>query len=168
MRRDWSRPVDVERLADLAEHLAVSVPAVEMPRLRDVLSRPEGTVSGDLRFARRKGRPMVQVSVQAKLPLRCQRCLQPVWVEVAGESEVWFVSEESEADGLEPSVEPTLAPQWKMAPQAVLEEELLLAMPLIPRHGESEQCQPTSAIAPDEAAVQRPFADLGKLLQRDS
>ena len=168
MRRDWSRPVDVERLADLAEHLMVSVPAVNMPRLREALARSEGEVNGELHFARRKGRPMVEVSVEARLPLRCQRCLQPVWVEVTGDSEVWFVCEESEADELEPSIEPTLAPQWKIAPQAVLEEELLLAMPLIPRHDESEQCQPTSSLERDEAVVQRPFAELGKLLQRDS
>ena len=167
MRRDWSRSVDVERLADLAEQLSVSVPAAELPRLQDVLALSEGAAQGEMAFERKGKRPMARVRVEARLPLRCQRCLKPVWVEVAGESEVWFVSEESEADGLEPSVEPTLAPQWKMAPQAVLEEELLLAMPLIPRHGESEQCQPTSAIAPDEAAVQRPLADLGKLLQRD-
>lgn len=168
MRRDWSRPVDVERLADLAEHLSVSVPAVELPRLQDVLAQAAGTAQGELSFERRGKRPMSRVRVEARLPLRCQRCLQPVWVEVAAESEVWFVSEESEADALEPGVEPTLASGWKIAPRDVLEEELLLALPLIPRHGESEQCQSVSAPVPDTEAVQRPFAALGKLLQRDS
>ena len=168
MRRDWSRPVDVERLADLAEQLSVSVPAVELPRLQDVLARPEGSAQGELSFERQGKRPMCRIRVEARLPLRCQRCLQPVWVEVAGESEVWFVSEESEADALEPGVEPTLAPDWKISPRDVLEEELLLALPLIPRHGESEHCSSISASAPEAAAVQRPFADLGKLLQRDS
>lgn len=168
MRRDWSRPVDVERLADLAEQLSLSVPVAELPRLQDVLALPEGTAHGEMAFERKGKRPMSRVQVQARLPLRCQRCLKPVWVEVAGESEVWFVSEESEADALASGVEPTLAPGWQIAPRDVLEEELLLAMPLIPRHGESEQCQSVAAPGREAETVQRPFAELGKLLKRDS
>ena len=168
MRRDWSRSVDVERLADLAEQLSVSVPAAELPRLQDVLALSEGAAQGEMAFERKGKRPMARVRVEARLPLRCQRCLKLVWVEVAGESEVWFVSEESEADALEPGVEPTLAPGWQIAPRDVLEEELLLAMPLIPRHGESEQCQSVAAPTREAETVQRPFAELGKLLKRDS
>jgi uncharacterized protein len=85
---------------------------------------------------------------------------------------LWLVTDPAKADvgeGNEMGLEPTLAPDGRVALSELVEEELLLAVPLVPRHEDLRECGPAAeAAAPqaDEEAVQRPFAGLGELLKR--
>ena len=56
----------------------------------------------------------------------------------------------------------------------LVEEEILLAVPLVPRHEDVAGCGPGDAIPAEEAAgdvkrgpMNTPFAGLGELLKRD-
>ncbi len=111
---------------------------------------------------------MAEVAVEARLGLRCQRCLKPVWLAVSDVSKVWLVTDPERADELDPGVEPTLAPEGRIALCDLVEEELLLAVPLVPRHEDETQCVSTEEQTADheQEVVQRPFAGLGELLKR--
>jgi uncharacterized protein len=172
MPADWTRPVDVERLADVGESREGDVLLASLPRLAADLALTDGQAHARIDFARERGQPVARISVQARVPLRCQRCLQPVWIDCDTHSTLWLVTDPAKADvgeGNEMGLEPTLALDGRVALGELVEEELLLAVPLVPRHEDSRQCGVAAeAAAPqrEEEAAQRPFAGLGELLKR--
>lgn len=81
----------------------------------------------------------VWLHLQAKtaLPLTCQRCMGPVAVALAVDRWYRFVASEEIAMVQDDESEEDLlvmAPQFDLL--AVLEDELLMALPLVPMHGE--------------------------------
>jgi uncharacterized metal-binding protein YceD (DUF177 family) len=54
----------------------------------------------------------------------------------------------------------------------LLEEELLLCLPIVPLHLEARVCRPAAVAGAepsvDRSGVQRPFERLGELLKRDT
>ena len=166
MPADWSRPVDVERLADAGERRENDLPLANLPRLAPDLALTEGTVHASIEFARERKQPVADIEVRARLPLRCQRCLQPMWLDVDQQSRVWLVTDLAKADREEMGLEPILAPEGHIALRDLVEEELLLAVPLVPRHEDESDCTTGSAEPEEEEVVQRPFAGLGELLKR--
>ena len=57
-----------------------------------------------------------------------------------------------------------LAPEGRIALRDLVEEELLLAVPLVPRHENEADCGRTASTEAD--VTQTPFAGLGELLKR--
>ncbi|MGA0735306.1 MAG: YceD family protein [Steroidobacteraceae bacterium] len=166
MPADWSRPVDVERLADAGESRENDLPLASMPRLAPDLAMVEGTVHARIEFARERKQPVADIEVRARLPLRCQRCMQPMWLDVDQQSRVWLVSDPTKVDRDEMGLEPILAPEGHIALRDLVEEELLLAVPLVPRHEDASDCTTGTSESEEEEVVQRPFAGLGELLKR--
>lgn len=164
MPADWSRTVEVERLADVGEVREFDLPFAELPRLVAELASLDGVARCRVAFARERGFPVADIDVRARLPLRCQRCLQSAPLEVHQSSRVWLVAEPDAADRLEAGIEPVLAPEGRIALRDLVEEELLLAVPLVPRHENEADCGRNASA---EAEVkQTPFAGLGELLKR--
>ena len=166
MPADWSRPVDVERLADAGECRENDLSLASLPRLAPDLALTDGTVHARIGFARERKQPVADIEVRARLPLRCQRCLQPVWLDVDQQSRVWLVTDLAKVDRDEMGLEPILAPEGHIALRDLIEEELLLAVPLVPRHEDESDCTTGSSEPEEEEVVQRPFAGLGELLKR--
>jgi uncharacterized protein len=166
MPADWSRPVDVERLADAGERRENDLSLASLPRLAPDLALTDGTVHARIAFARERKRAVADIEVRARLPLRCQRCLQPMWLDVDQQSRVWLVTDLAKVDRDEMGLEPILAPEGHIALRDLVEEELLLAVPLVPRHEDESDCTTGSAESEEEEVVQRPFAGLGELLKR--
>jgi uncharacterized protein len=188
MPADWSRLQDVERLADAGACHEFAVSPRQFPRLRPQLAADDGRVAGQVRVSRVSGRPVVQVTLQAEIPLVCQRCLGRVDVPVEAESLLVVLRDLDEGRGLAPDVEPIVAVDGRVALRDLVEEELLLGLPLVPRHEDRAHCaadedrgpapgtdagplarrRERESAAPDEAAqeTQTPFAGLGELLKR--
>jgi uncharacterized protein len=127
------------------------------------------TVSGEIRNPLHV-QPEVWLHLQAKatLPLTCQRCLAPVDVLVSVDRSFRFVSDEQVAAAQdEDSEEDVLALSRAFDLLELVEDEMLMEMPLAPRH---ETCPVPVKLAVedadfDSAPAQRenPFAVLGKL-----
>jgi uncharacterized protein len=188
MPADWSRPQDVERLADAGACEEFAVSPRQFPRLRPQLSADAGRVAGQVRVSRVSGRPVVRVALQAEIPLVCQRCLGRVDVQVEAESLLVVLRDLDEGRGLAPDVEPVVAVDGRVALRDLVEEELLLGLPLVPRHEDPAGCtaeqdrgpapgtdagdaahrRERGAAARQEAAqgTQTPFAGLSELLKR--
>jgi uncharacterized protein len=111
---------------------------------------------------------VAEVAVEARLGLRCQRCLKPVWTDVDGGSQVRFVTDPARVDENDLGIEPTLAPEGKIALRDLVEEELLLSVPLVPRHDDPRECGVSADEATEDDGMQKPFAGLGELLKRKS
>ena len=92
--------------------------------------------------------------VEATLPLTCQRCLQPMAWPVAAAVGVTVVETEQAFDRLEATREPLLLMGGRQRLSDVIEEELLLAMPLAPMHADGDRCAIQGVIAADDRNVE--------------
>lgn len=107
----------------------------------------------------------LHLRAQAAPRLQCQRCLEPVEVSVEVERSLRFVRGEDQAAALDAeSEDDVLALERSLDLRELVEDELLLALPLVPRH---ERCPApwapsTEAEAPD-ARPPSPFAVLESL-----
>jgi uncharacterized protein len=87
------------------------------------------------RLANAGAHPTLSIAAEATLSMQCQRCLQPVEVLLRAERLIFFVEGEDAAAALDADSEDdvlTLEPAIDL--QALIEDELLLTLPLIPRH----------------------------------
>lgn len=146
-------------LADL-DRLAASAMAGDSP------AQVQWQASGEHRPVR-SGTPQVWLHVEAHttLMLQCQRCLGPVAMPVSAKRSFLFVHGENTAAELDAdSEDDVLALTRSLDLRSLVEDELLLALPLVPRH---ETCpQPLwkdeEADAP-ESDKPNPFAKLAAL-----
>ena len=83
----------------------------------------------------RAAQPWLHLCARAPVPLTCQRCLGPVLTLLEVERDFRFVADEQTAEHEdEDSEEDVLALSRPVDLQALLEDELLMALPLVPRH----------------------------------
>lgn len=163
-------PVDCERLASERATLERDYPLAGLPRLRDVLADPSGTLRARFEFARdERGRAIATVAIEAVARWRCQRCGLALERPLTSRSEVEFVADER-AEVADGDREPYAAPGGRVGLAALAEEEFLLAVPLAPSCDEPERCAraPRPARRSVEAApeTRRPFEGLRDLLQK--
>ena len=134
----------------------------------DALPSPGDQVDWQLRGEARTvraGPPEVwlHLSASARLALVCQRCLQPVSTELAASRSFRFVHGETAAAELDAdSEDDVLALSRSLDAISLLEDELLLSLPLVPRH---DAC-PQPLLPPDDSGLgerENPFASLAAL-----
>jgi len=95
----------------------------------------------------------LHLRAQASLQLECQRCLQPVATELALDRWFHFVPGEDAAARLDAdSEDDVLALTRALDLRELVEDELLLSLPLVPRHA---VC-PAPLPVPDEAQDEEP------------
>ena len=80
-------------------------------------------------------RPAIHLQVQANVPLTCQRCMGEVTEAVEVDRHFLFVPDEATAAALDDESDDdvlAIAPDFNL--QALIEDEVLMALPLVPRH----------------------------------
>ena len=101
------------------------------------------------------------LQVQAPVWLTCQRCLQPMATTVALDRRLRFVHGESQAEALDAdSEDDVLALSRSLDLRELVEDELLLALPLVPRHDSCPQPLPV-AVGQSELRGQDPCSEPG-------
>jgi uncharacterized protein len=164
--------VDCVRLAEDGALLERVYQLSELPRLQDVLAEPRGVLDASFAFSKApSGRAAASVAIRAVPQLVCQRCLQGFAFPVDGGSEVEFAADES---GGESDTERELvrAERGLVRLRDLAEEELLLALPLVPACSAPENCgrAPSFAAgaerAEDSQEMRRPFGALQDLLKK--
>jgi uncharacterized protein len=111
----------------------------------------------------------LRLKYRAELVLRCERCLGPLRERVEGETVLRLVDAELETADEDGDVLPVGAEGVYL--KDVLEDELLLTLPLIPRHASVEECEPDAVrwLQPDgdegaiETQTENPFDILKNL-----
>jgi len=83
------------------------------------------------------------------LRLVCQRCLEPMDVHVTAQPSLGMVRTDLEAERLPPSYEPLQVGDEPVPLVAVIEDELLLALPIVSMH-EPQVCPVQSPAAQDD------------------
>lgn len=141
--------VDPWHFADIGKRISGSFSLQTLPRLAPLLMEPEGEAVFELAFFRdERKRACLNGEVQAVLSLQCQRCLRPVEIPVDVTFSLVAVEGIEEAEQLPDSVDPLLLGESKMRLNELVEDELLLAIPQVPRH-EADECSAAEREQPD-------------------
>ena len=111
-------------------------------------------------------RPSLRIGATTEVTLECQRCLQPMRIPLRAERRIFFVDGEDTAAALDAQSEDdvlALAPAFDLA--ELIEDELLLALPLVPRHEHCPEPLPRAWVEDDPAIepADNPFAVLAAL-----
>lgn len=116
-------------------------------------------------------RPALHLTITAEVPQECQRCLQRVNVPVRIDRHFLFARDEAEATALDAeSADDVLALDDAFDLQALIEDEILLALPMIAQHAQCPVTLPRAAETDDfataQARAEHPFAVLAKRKNR--
>lgn len=145
-----------------------ALPLAGMSRLVADLADDSGQACYRLEFGvDETGGGMLHVEVTAALALQCQRTLETFDFLAEVDTRLGLVDNERQQDGLPQGVEPLLLDEGMLRPADVIEDELLLALPLVPMKPGSQLPEHASAdaFAGKAGTEDNPFAVLGKLKQ---
>jgi uncharacterized protein len=172
MPNGWSKARELANLAEMRAQFEFEIPLGDLPGIPEEFSLAEGPVRVAMHFGREQGLAVVNIRLQAVLTPRCQRCLGDMRLPIVAESRLALLESEAQAASVPEEYETFLAPGGQSTLAALAAEELLLALPIVPRHGAAERCgatteQPAAPVATTSVEqTQRPFADLRALLER--
>jgi uncharacterized protein len=177
----WNpRRLDMRAFALAGAGLQDEEPLSAFARLQAEAALDDGGVSapvrwqarGEMREAAGGGAPDVWLHLQAatQVPLTCQRCLAPVDVPLEVDRWFRFVADEAAAEAQDDDCEEDLlALEPRPDVHEVLEDELLMELPLVPMHDRCPNApllrSPDAAepVGDAEAPRKNPFAELAKL-----
>ncbi|MDD5177352.1 MAG: YceD family protein [Sterolibacterium sp.] len=151
--------IDSLKFAREGRHLVGEVPVHSLQRLVDVLADDEGTLAWNAAGKRdAENKLFLVIEVSGELHLKCQRCLAALAFQMKIRSNLQLVApgaawpdeglEDDRADPIEALEEQSLL--------SLVEDEVLLALPIAPRHGfcslpgysrESAPASPFSALS---------------------
>lgn len=166
--------LDIAAFAHAVAFLSGDLPLTELPRLaqeaaqevaqetaQEAASSVAWSAQGELRFPN-DPQPQCWLILSAKvtLPMTCQRCLSPAPIEVEVVQRPFrFVQDEKTAEELDGECEEdllVLSPAFNLV--ELIEDELIMALPLVPKH---ESC--TAAVPLGAPPAPNPFAALASL-----
>jgi uncharacterized protein len=165
--------LDVAAFAQAGASLEGEWPLSRMDRLAEAFA-PEAPPSEDDTVAWRvtgeqrqlrggQAQTWLHLQAQTEVRLECQRCLKPVGASLMVNRSILFVAGETEAEALDAeSEDDVLALTRALDVPELLEDELLLALPLVPRHDVCPSPLPVPEEVPEEKAP-HPFAALAAL-----
>ena len=160
--------VDPRKLADRAATLEGELPFETLPRFSEQLADKAGSVRAKFAFEREERRvAVIRCELDADVRMVCQRCLElatlPVHVECA-----YQVVKEGASDSVVPKgYEAVEVGEELLDLLTLAEDELLLALPIVPLH-DSQDCQQLAGFdKPDpqqnEVSRSNPFDVLAQL-----
>lgn len=140
--------VEPRQLAERSVTLEGELPLERLERLSDSLEDDQGAVRTNLSFERDEQRTVVIRSrLDVDVKMICQRCLEPVVLPIHSECVYAVVNEGANTQHLPKGYDVLEVGEDPLDLLALVEDELLLALPIVPLH-DPEVCQPP--MAPDK------------------
>ena len=162
--------LEPRKLADQEAEIKGQTTVARLPRLAEFRDSQDEIVEVALRFGRdEERRQQVKGTVKTHLQLTCQRCLEPVQTAIVANVSLVMVYDEEQIKALPDHLDPWLVTDEKIILSELLEEELLLALPLVAMHEQCPTVLHTSAepAAAAESKRDNPFAVLAQLKSRN-
>ena len=148
-------------------HFQGKLPLAALKRLATDLAATHGDVVFDLEFGKDDlGIAFLQVRANAALPLICQRTLEVFDLPVQIDSRLGLITREEDEAGLPEGYEPLLTADGALRLADVVEDELILAVPVVPVKPGTEQVQQSWGSGAEEAetpAKPNPFSALEQM-----
>lgn len=164
---DWVNPW---KAAEGKRIFSGSVALGRMPRLKPLLAAADGEARFTASFVLDgEKRATIALAVSAELPLTCQASLEAFMLPVERKSRLAVIEDQAEEENLPEHYDPVIARSGKIVFADLVEDELLLAMPQVPRkpglQGVRFSTDPQAAEAAESPEhYHRPFAALRSML----
>lgn len=145
MRQHLPKEIDPFRFAHTKREISGRVSLVELTRLTESLLSTDGEVEFRMQFdIDDTGTPFMQGRFKTTLSLTCERCLQELVLPMEIDSLLGLIRHEKLAEKLSEQYEPWVVNDAELTdPVTVIEDELILALPLVPKH--DYDCLPDEA-----------------------
>jgi len=185
MSREFPDFIDPWKAADGRRTFQGTMPIKRLKRLVPMLA-PEDSgqdrqlvAREDVKFSARfaydeQDLVTILLEVEVELPLICQRSLAPYREKVARSSLLVVIEDVAEQELVPESYDPVLVEHRRMALQDIVEEELLLAIPQVPRNPDIEAIELSTDGAvrvsseTEKEPSHKPFAGLAGLFKAEA
>ena len=137
----WYSLRDLETLGGRQGELVGELELARLPRLAGLLHSTAGSVRASLQFRQRGiGRLQGTLELATTVRLICQRCLEPFDQPIAERVELMFVKPGEAGASTPVGHEPIELDDGRLLPARLIEDELIVAIPLVPKHARVEDC----------------------------
>ena len=166
--------VDPFKLVEQGRIFSGRIPQQDFSRLQELLysnneNENNKLIEVDLEFTRTDTRlPLIKGQIKAELQMVCNRCLDATELKIDTQLEVVLVSNDEQAERLQEGFDIWLVEDQNLFLQDFIEDEILLAMPIVISH---EDCEPAKELIEalpgdensEELQKENPFAALKDL-----
>lgn len=150
-------------LADAGRSFRGELAVSDFRRLAELLADRNGNLQVQIELHRNERcLRVLRGRVEGQIRLTCQRCLKPLEYALDLSFSLGIVSAEDEVAQLPDGYEPLLVDGEPLLTSAVIEDEILLAVPAVPVHRDGEVCDPGYRNRPTPGR-DNPFSVLEKL-----
>ena len=138
----WHSLRDLEMLGARHAALEGELPLGALPRLTELLHDSQGSVRASLSFQQRgDGWLTLRLGYETTVHLVCQRCLEPISERLVGQVDIAVVEAEAAPVAAIPAgFEPIELERGRLKPSQLIEDELIISIPLVPKHARPEDC----------------------------
>jgi uncharacterized protein len=168
---DWISP---GRAAEGKRIFSGTIPFTRMKRLAGLLVDAQGEASFVATFGLDlEKRVIIDLQVEAALPLVCQASLEGYNEMVSRRTELAVIDNDNEQSELPENFEPVQTENGRLAIASLVEDELLLGLPQVPRKPGLQRVEYSTggpalkSENPEKGNRKTPFAALQEMLKRD-
>ena len=157
--------VDTLEFAREGRSVSGVVPVSGLSRLLEFVGESDAVLECELQGRREDGRNWLSLSIRGQFDLICQRCLGPMPFALETDNELQVIApgepwpDETLEDGSLSLGVDAIAAETAQAVADLIEEEVLLALPVAPKH--EKDCEPPARS--DDKLAASPFAVLATL-----
>ncbi len=160
--------VDPRKLADRGATLEGDLLLADLPRLCDPLADNQGEVRAKFVFERdERNAVVIHSELDVEVKMVCQRCLELVALPIHSECDYAVVKEGANTQSVPQGYDVLELGEDPLDLLALVEDELLLALPIVPAHDPKDCQQPAGLDEPepseDEVTRSNPFSVLAQL-----
>jgi len=137
----WYSLRDLEALGARQGELNGELELARCSRLAGLLCSPSGSVRASLRFRQRGvGVLVLTLELETTVQLICQRCLEPFAQPIAERVEMALVEPGGTEGSVPQGYQPFELEEGRLSPAQLIEDELIVSIPLVPKHARVEDC----------------------------
>ncbi len=141
------KKVDPRKLAEREAVFKGPAAIADMPRLASFLVDDNGSIDVEVAFAKdEQNLRVLSGKMHGSVRMTCQRCLEPVSVEINATLNLAVALTEQQAENLPRYYDPLIMETDEIELLPVIEDELMLSLPLVPYH--------------DDCSIQTSFGDV--------
>lgn len=167
------KQVDAVKLVNVNQRLEAKINTENLARLKAAVINSSDFVNCEIEFHQDESRHRLMTgSINTQVSLICERCLEEVQLPISSQFQIGLVFNDEQAAQLPKAFEPVeLDEEGQLNLWEVMEDEVLLALPMFPTHAEGE-CklktlpEPSAEITDSSDERDNPFAVLAKLKQK--
>lgn len=141
MSNDLPLHFDPVLFAKRGRQFAGSIPVQDMPRIMEIAPNSDGEFYVTMTFSTSSLLfPMVKGTIEGKIVQSCQRCMGDAAIPISGEFQLLLVTPNAVELASEEGHEIFEYNEPQISTGTLIEDEIILSMPIVAKHSEMETC----------------------------